>query len=374
MINRRQFVSAALPAFAAGCGNQQKPDSTDFALVANEGSQSIAVVNLTGKRAFTVARQIQLDAGPTAILSHPSRPVIYALTPETGTIYEIDVRTFAVVRKAKVATSAISVRMADDQSAIWALSRTERELIHVPLETLRPDTRISLPADPTDFDLSAWTDLCGVAFGDEGLVAIIDLKTKKLGSPVKVAASIGSVRFRSDGKVLLVANTADHAITLVQAAGSRVISHLMMAVRPDHLCFAAGGGQLFVTGEGRDVVVAVYPYEAPYYVAVTALVGRAPGEMAASKNYLFLANPLSSDVSIFDITTNKVIAVAGVGAEPSYITFTRDQLYALVLNRQSGDMAVIRIGAIKSDRSKKAGLFTMIPVGVRPVSAVVRSV
>jgi len=374
VINRRQFVAAALPALSAACRSHTGPSSLDYALVANEGSQSIAVVQLAGKHAFTVVRQIAFDEAPSAMLSHANRPLIYALTPGTGTIHEIDIKTWTIVRKVKASATALSMRMSEDRAANWVLSRDERQLIHVPLDSLRPDTRIPLPSDHTDFDLASWTNLCGVAFGQEGLIGIVDLGTKKLERPVKVADSIGSVRFRSDGKVLLVANTADRAITLVQAPGSRIISHLMMAIRPDQMCFGAGGGQLFVTGDGSDVVVVVYPYEAPYYVAVTALVGRAPGAMAISKNYLFLANPLSADVSIFDITSNKVIAVAGVGAEPNYITFTPDQLYALVLNRQSGDMAVIRIGAIRADRSKKAALFTMIPVGLRPVSALVRSV
>jgi hypothetical protein len=47
--------------------------------------------------------------------------------------------------------------------------------------------------------------------------------------------------------------------------------------------------------------------------------------------------------------------------------------FALVLNRKSGDIAVIRLGAIKNDRKKSAALFTIIPVGSKPVSAVVRS-
>jgi len=50
---------------------------------------------------------------------------------------------------------------------------------------------------------------------------------------------------------------------------------------------------------------------------------------------------------------------------------TPDQEYALVLNRASADMAVIRISAITVGRAKSAPLFTMIPVGSRPVDAVV---
>jgi hypothetical protein len=48
----------------------------------------------------------------------------------------------------------------------------------------------------------------------------------------------------------------------------------------------------------------------------------------------------------------------------------------LVLNEQSGDVAVIRLLNIRdadlnSRRSRTAPLFTMIPVGSRPVSAAI---
>ncbi|MCX6634823.1 MAG: hypothetical protein NT090_07045, partial [Acidobacteria bacterium] len=75
-----------------------------------------------------------------------------------------------------------------------------------------------------------------------------------------------------------------------------------------------------------------------------------------------------------DIETHKAIAAAPTGAEPGHITITPDNQYALVLNRRSGDMAVIRIAAVIAKRSKSAPLFTMIPVGSKPVSAAVRGV
>ena len=98
--------------------------------------------------------------------------------------------------------------------------------------------------------------------------------------------------------------------------------------------------------------------------------------MAASAQYLFVANPKTGDVSILDIETRRVVAVTPVGTEPSYITITPDDQYALVLNRVSGDMAVIRTPNVtravsQQRRWKKGPLFMLIPVGSRPVSAAI---
>jgi hypothetical protein len=46
---------------------------------------------------------------------------------------------------------------------------------------------------------------------------------------------------------------------------------------------------------------------------------------------------------------------------------TPDQQYALVLHGGSGDLGVIRIASITARRAKSAPLFTMIPIGERPV-------
>jgi YVTN family beta-propeller protein len=136
------------------------------------------------------------------------------------------------------------------------------------------------------------------------------------------------------------------------------------------------GGQLFITGEGADAVVIVYPHKTPM-VAETVLAGRAPAAMGVSTgkpDFLFVTNPQTSNVTVLDIATRRVAGVVSVGAEPVYVTATPDGQYALVLNRRSGDMAVIRIAAISGRRKGLAPLFTMIPVGSGPVTAAVKAI
>ena len=51
--------------------------------------------------------------------------------------------------------------------------------------------------------------------------------------------------------------------------------NLPLAVRPEHICFNADGGQVFVTGGGMDAVVVVYPYYTPQ-IGQTVLAGHSP--------------------------------------------------------------------------------------------------
>ncbi len=369
MLERRQFLLGGASLLASGCRPKTKGFS-GYAFVANEGGQAVAVVDLAS---FTAVTHIRLDNSPTAVISHPTEPAVYALTPRNGTLHQIHAETMKLVRKVQVAPSALAMRLSPDHSALWVLCRESRKLIGVNTDTFKVSAQISLPLEPSDFDIEPYKGvLCGISFGAAGVAGMADLSTGKV-TRIPIGEAIGSVRFRSDGRALIVSHTSERMLTLLQIPEGRVIVHLPLAVTPRNLCFNQDGGQLFITGEGRDAVVVVYPHHVPQ-VAETALAGRAPGAMGASSQLLFVASPLTGDVSIFNIRTRKVIAVAAVGAEPCFIAVTPNDQYALVLNRKSGDMAVIRLEAIKSNTAKSAGLFTMIPVGSNPVSMVVRGI
>lgn len=370
MISRRTCVLAGLSAFASACGKKRGDGFLGYAFVANEEGHALAVVDLT---AFAVIKHIRLQGAPTAIVAHPSEPVVYALTPDAGSLHEVDARTMKVTNTLGLRGRASAMKPEAGSRAIWVLSREKRQLHRVALDPLKMTATFNLPAEPVDFDLSQWFGLAALSYGADGTVGLAELATGKVLKPVPVKGEAGTVRFRSDGRTLLVANRSERMLTVLEAPSGKTVVHLPLAVRPDHFCLHPDGGQLFITGEGRDAVVIVYPYYVPE-VAETALAGSRPGPMAASHTHLFVTNPAAGDVSILSIERRRVVAVASVGADPGYVALTPDGEYALVLNRQSGDMAVIRIAGLQPDRRKTAALFTMIPVGSKPVSAVVTAV
>jgi DNA-binding beta-propeller fold protein YncE len=365
VLSRRSFAFISLAAAAAGCRRKKSPGFNGYAYVANEAGNAITAVDLA---AFAVARHIPVDGSPNAVIAHPDQSRVYALAPQPGTVYEIDTDKFSIARRVKVGP-ALSMRMTG--GSLWVLGH--RSLTQIALDSFRPTATLPLPVDAYDFDLAK--NYATVSYGPAGSVSIADLNAGKVSSPVKVSDAIGLARFRPDGDGLLVADTAARQLCVLDQHAA-VIVRLPLAVRPDNLCFNQDGGQLFITGEGQDAVVVIFPYYVPQ-VAETVLAGHAPGAMAASSTHLFIANPKAGDVTILSIPRRKIVAATAVGEDPGFIAVTPDDNYALVLNRKSGDMAVIRTAALVTDevyRRKSAALFTMIPVGSRPVSAAVKAV
>lgn len=372
LLTRRSLLAGGLASMAA-CTRPKATGFSGYAFIANQEGGAIAAVDL---EVFAVARHIRVDGAPTAVAARPQRNRVYALTPGNGTIHEIRSDNLTFSRKLQVCGSAITMRLSPDGSELYVLSREPRRLIAVTLDALRVAWHLELASDPFDFDISADGEQLAVSHGAARAITFVDVARHQAFPVVEAAGEIGLVRFQYS-KQLIAANTSERMLSLYDAGNRRLIVNLPIAVRPDHLCFNADGGQLFVTGDGMDAVVVVYPSYTPE-IGETVLAGHNPGAMAASATpgYLFVANPKSGDVSILDIETRRLIAVTPVGTEPSYITITPDDQYALILNQASGDMAVIRIPNVtravnQQRRWKKGPLFMLIPVGSKPVSAAI---
>ena len=379
MLSRRSFVAGAAAGLVSLAGCRRKPSGyLGFVFVANEEGSAVAVVDLEN---FTLARHIRLDDNPSQVVGNPGDGRVYALTPESGTIHEIRTDTLTFARKLRIATSAVAMRLAHDgKNLAVACGGDHRSIAIVAAAGMKVVSETTLPADPVDLDISPDGRFVAVSYGGEQAIGIIRIDDRRTAGMIRCGGEIGKVCFRGDSKCVIAADQTRHMLSLFDVASRQQVVDLPLACRPDRWCFNHDGGQLFITGEGGDGVVIVFPYHTPE-VAETVLVGHSPGAMAASANpaYLFVAHPKSGNVSVLDIDSRKLIAVAAVGANPNYIAITPDGNYALVLNETSGDMAVIRTGSIMQAaserwRSRRGALFMMVPLGSKPVSAAVMPV
>jgi YVTN family beta-propeller protein len=254
---------------------------------------------------------------------------------------------------------------------LWLLCREPAALVEIPLDSLRPRRRIPLADPPDDFDVSG--QRAAVVSRSSGTVVLASLEYATIERTVPVTPGSSVVRFQQKGAQIIAGSPSDHSVSMLDAATGALLVRLPIPVEPRHLCFSADEGQIFISGPGRDAVVIVYPYQTE--IGETILAGRAPAAMAVTgaggANYLLVTNPETNSVTALDVDTHRLAAVVNVGREPRHILVTPDRQYALVLNEGSGDLAVIRIASLAARRYKSAPLFTLIPVGEKPVDAAV---
>jgi YVTN family beta-propeller protein len=371
-LTRRGWLAASA-AGALSCTHRKATGYLGYCFVANQGGRSVAVVDLNR---FAVRARIALDAAPGLVIPHPSRPKVFVVAPESGTVYEIDAASLSVSRRVRAGSQAVGAQLASRRDALWVLYREPAALVEFPLESLRPGRRIRLPGPPDGFDLSV-RGQAAIAIRKTRTIVLASLATASIERTIEAGADPSLVRYQPlDGKQLIAGSQPERAVAIFDAASGKAVVRLPVAVAPRNFCFDPSGGQLFVTGDGMDAVVIVFPYSTE--VDQTILAGRAPGAMAVTDNYLLVANPETDSVTVLDIATRNLVAVVEVGREPRYILITPDKQYALVLNGKSGELAVIRVYSLGFTptgaprlRNKSAPLFTMFGVGEQPVSAAV---
>ena len=350
------------------CTREKGNGFEGHAFVANEEGGAIAAVNLT---AFVVTRHIRIDGNPTRVVSHPTLPSVWALT--SGHIHEIDPTRLEFRRKIPLGGPAVDLQLSPDGLHLWAL--TTNRLAKFNAETLAPAGVWTFPGEATSFVLARREPWAAVILKDQPPRLLPTAEPGRV-TPITLPYQADLIHFRSDGKQLALAGGAARQASFVTVPDARTVAHLPLAIEPRRIATKPDGGELYLTGDGLDAVVVLYPYLAE--VGETVLAGRHPSAMAAvstpDQAFLFVANPDAGNVTILDITTHKMVGAVSVGKDPSFLTITPDGQYALVLNRASGDMGVIRVKAVVRNRGKSAPLFTMIPVGSRPVAAAIRAV
>jgi DNA-binding beta-propeller fold protein YncE len=373
-MTRRDCLSLAAAVVSTGCQRRKVRGYSGYALIATSGEPSLAVVDL---QTFRSLDAILLGAPPTAVVSAPNASGGYVLTPSTDSVHRIDGNLSVAVSR-RLGSQLSEIRVTPDGHSLLVLAAGTRELIVVNPVSLRVNRRFRLSARPTNFDISS-TGYVAVSSGVDGIVELFNLASGEA-RRVERAGAMGAVRFRGDGRLLLAADLQGRSILALAVPTLEIVAELPIAMRPDNLCFKPDQGQLFVSGPGMDGIAILAPYDV-LKVDQTVLAGRDPGVMACSDTpaYLFVASASGTDVCIMNVDIRKIIGLVEIGGRPTYITITPGDQFALVLSESSNDMAVIHIPAVLASQSDPfklryrsgAALFTVLPVGSKPVHAAV---
>src|SRR5262245_36176439 len=210
VISRRALF--VFPALAA-C-SRRSPGFDGYAFVANQEGQAVAAVDLG---ALAVAKHIPLDAAPTEIAAAATRPAVYALTPATGTIHEIETAHLRLGRSIGVGSQPACMRVAYGEKSLYVLTREPNALCAISTETMPVDWRIPLAEPPAELELNPDATLAAVS-SDSGL-RLIDLRAPTRGETTG-GGPMGTLRFLSDGKTLIAGHRDEPLLSVFNVAAS----------------------------------------------------------------------------------------------------------------------------------------------------------
>ena len=367
-LNNTAALLAVFLLTSSGCRSKRGTAFEGYAFVATAGSSALAVVDLA---AFSVVSQIGLASRPVQLVSDPARNALYVMGeggPAGLTV--IDTARLTVKQRLWLAENPRRIRMSPDGEQLYILDGRAALFKSLDLETMSHGPQIRLGSAPVDFDLSPDQQWACVSLAS-GEVVILNLEHGKIAARIPVGGEPSAVAVRFDSRQAFVANRADRRVSAIDLAAGRLIAHLPLNLRPEMLRFKPDGGELFVPGGDGSVVVIISAYRDE--IDQPLLAGAGPRDIAITSDnrLLFVANSAANTVSVMNIRDRRVLAAVAVGEEPHRVVLTPDDQYALVLNHKSGDLAVIRAQAVTQARDRISPLFTMIPVGSRPVDVAV---
>lgn len=366
-ISRRAWIGSAA-ALVAGCGRTRSPRYPGWLFVATANESGIAVADLANFHRVTT---IALPKPPRQILRAGTR--VFATCPEASTIYEIDPNRLAIAGKIVLPGPIGPAVTTPDGTSLIAISRGAPQIVDLSNGKVR---QTPVPGSPTALDASRDT----VAVTTEnGNLACVALKSGVVSWVTPLGLRCGLVRFRNDGKAILTGAADQNQIVTVDAASGSLLARLPLAFLPKRFCFSDDGGQMFVTGSSDDSIIVVSPYQSE--VDQTMIAGQKPYGMAVAvtqgRNLLFVTNGGGANLTIFDVYTRQLASSVHVGGRPGEVLITPDGNYALVIDRDSGDVAVVKMSTALDHKLPAymsygtRPLFTVFPTGLMPQSAAI---
>ena len=116
----------ALPAFLlASCAKKATFRGYAFVAIASEEGGSVAAVDL---EVLAVSKHIPIEGAPSHVVAAQSKPAVYALTPATGTVHEIDTGALKLARKTTVGAHADSIHLSTDEKTLYVVSKETQTL------------------------------------------------------------------------------------------------------------------------------------------------------------------------------------------------------------------------------------------------------
>jgi YVTN family beta-propeller protein len=360
-LTRRTLLASAL---LAGCSRKLATRYFGWLFVATAAERGIAVADLSQFRHVTT---IPLDQIPGQVLRAGDR--VFVTCPEARLLCEIDPGHFTVTRRLSLPGRIVSASVAPDGKSVIVATEEPATLCLVDPVSLRVKKQTALRDNPAVLDVIDGMAVVASASGDS--IARVSLPEGRIVGVTGAGSKCGVVRFRKDGRAILGGLPDAKQIITMDAATGTLLARLPLAFAPARFAYNSDGGQMFVTGASDDTLAIVSPYQSE--VDQTIIAGRTPYSMAVSftRNLLLVTNPGSGDLTILDIDTRRLSASVHVGGNPGEVLLTPDEEYALVISRDAGDVAVVRLRTVLDRSVKTKPLFTVIPMGGKPQSALI---
>lgn len=160
------------------------------------------------------------------------------------------------------------------------------------------------------------------ADGDAGVVGVIDTRTDRVVTTLKVGESPWRAYASPDGLWMLVLNNGDESVSVISTQTQKVVTTLQGGSQMTGVNFAQGGKKAYVISGGDS---AVYVYDMQTFKRVNRLkigvdLALETGSTTADGKKVYVASSTDDSVYVIDSESDRVRRIANVGRYPWGVT------------------------------------------------------
>ena len=306
-----------------------------FVYTANEGGNSISVIDLSTGQAKDIATRIsphnvQLSRDGRLLL------VVGPVVATTG--------------------NQPQMKMNDDD-------KMERgRLMILDAETTAVDSTadIEIGRHPAHVIIDAQGKLAYATNSEDNNVLVIDVAQKKVVGEINTGKFPHGLRMNTDGREIYVANVNDNSVSVIDVAKSKEVTRIPVGKAPVQVGFTPDGRRAYVSLRDENSVDVIDT--AQRKKIATVAVGRDPIQVFATPDgrYVYVANQGTetnpdNTVSVIDTTNNSVVATIETGKGAHGVVVSDDGRRAFITNIVDDTVSVIDTATRKVTNNIKVG-------------------
>jgi YVTN family beta-propeller protein len=360
---------------AIGCQQRDFPNYPanyrEYAYISNGGSNTVTVLDLVNMRQDRV---IAVGAGPSGLAVNPHRNEVYAVNTGNGTVSVINAETNTVAATIRVQRKPYFIDVDAQGERAYVANSASNNVSVLDLGKRREIGVIGAGEGPGMARVSNDGKTVVISNRASGSVSIADAHSFQVRSSFDHCPGATDVMILPDSSKAFITCSGGHQIMVIGLAhgnGPRpadvLLSILDVGQTPVHVALKPDGGEAFVSNYDSDTISELTT--STNEVGGAYLMGTHPvrGLVNADNSLLYVSNFGAGRVIIYGIDDGKRIGEGvKVGEGPDALAFNSSGHLLLVVDSQSGDIAVVRT-------ANPASLLTLFPAGRGPNDIVVKA-
>jgi YVTN family beta-propeller protein len=361
----------------AGCQRRDFPsypaNYREYAYISNGGSNTVTVLDLVNMRQ---ERVIAVGSGPSGLAVNPRRNEVYVVNSGSDSVTFINAESNTVAATIPVHRRPFFIDVDEQGDRAYVANSKSNNVSVLDLKLRREVGVIGAGEGPGMARIANDGKTVVITNRTSGSVSIADTHSFKVRSSFDHCPGATDAIILPDSSKAFVTCSAGHQIMVIglaHTAGNEpatadvLLTFLDVGKTPLHIALKPDGGEAFVSNYDSDTISELTT--SSNEVGGAYLVGAHPvrGLVSADNSLLYVSDFSAGRVGVYSIDDGKLIgAGVRVGEGPDALAFSSSGRFLLVVNAQSGDIAVVRT-------ANPASLLTLFPAGRAPNDIAVKA-